>query len=210
MKTGLITAAVLSLCLTLPAAAQAADPEELTLEDLLTTRSTSLSVPHLPFKILYQKPSALHESVIASDQLLAVSYSGVGNRLQINITLNTNPSLTSLLSSFADFRNYVLQPFGDKEKLLYGEYEIVEENDSPGSFVLTTDGYLKKPDDGILPAMYNLIYQSTRFDGQAVLSAQCQIQGAPEQQLESRALYKELRPLCEEVVKSVRLENKSK
>lgn len=208
--TACLYAAALFLAPALATAAPAEAPEELTLEELLATRSTAVSVPHLPYEILYQKPAALHESVIASDKVLAVSYNGVSGRLQINITLNTDPQLTALLPAWEDFKNYVLQPFNDREKLLFGEYEIVEENDSPGNFVLTTDGYMKKPEDGILPAMYNYIYQSTRSDSRVVLSAQCQILGAPEQQLESRALYQEIKPLCESVVRSIRLEDKSK
>ncbi|MBO8414996.1 MAG: hypothetical protein IAB19_01275 [Proteobacteria bacterium] len=206
------TALLLCTAALMPALAAGADtePEEVSLKDLIKTESASFTLAHLPYILHYQKPAALHETVIASDKVLSLSYSGLNNRLLVTVSMNADPSLASLFTDYSAFKDYALKPFSDKEKLMYGEYELTDEQTAAGRWSISFYGYLKKPEDGILPAMYNFLEQRLNFEDGTLVSAQCQIQGAPEQQLESRALFKELRPLCEAVISDLSLEHKGK
>lgn len=192
------------------ATAESAAPEEVTLADLVKTENASFTLAHLPYILHYQKPAALHETVIASDKVLSLNYSGLNNRLLVTVSMNADPELASLFTDYSAFKDYALKPFSDKEKLMYGEYQITNEKSAEGDYSISFEGYLKKPEDGILPAMYNFMVQRLNFEDGALVSAQCQIQGAPEQQLESKALYNELRPLCEAVISELYLEHKGK
>lgn len=181
-----------------------APQEEITIEDLLQTADSQVKLPDGTV-LSYKRPVHLAESFIQSDTLTAATYNGVSNRVQIVINVIRDNRLTAAFGDFQSFKDYVLAPFSDKEHLIYGEYDILQQQESP-DFVLALEGFLKKPEDNILPDMYNLMYQRSGFDGTYLWRATCQAQGQQHQQQETKALYKEISPLCHAVVDSVKLQ----
>ena len=174
--------------------------------DLLDTTPTTFSHPGCPYQVIFKKPSALHESVIASDTRLIISYIGLKNRLQASVSLLFDPELQATFSNYDEFRQLILYPFNDKEQQLYGEYTILQEQSDEKRMELTLRGFLKKAADSYLPAMYNFMLERDVSNGTVAARAVCQILGTQEQQQESAALFNKVEPLCSQFIDSLRLE----
>lgn len=184
--------------------------EEISLNELNMLENTVFSLHNSHWLLQYKKPTSLHESVIASDKTLAVSYNGLNNRIQIVITLLADPEFNQTIQDYQTFKHFVLRPFRDKENMMYGQYRILEEENTPKNFVLTLTGYLKKQADGILPEMYNVLYEKVINQGEVSARMLCQIQGSQAQQRESQHLFNKIEPLCRNIAQSIKLEQKSK
>ena len=175
-------------------------------QDLMATTPTSFSHPDIPLGVHFLKPQAFAESVIASPTRLIISYLGLNNRVQLQVSLIAEPTLSAQTTTFEDFKHFVFARFHDKEQQLFGEYQISHEASSAEQFDLSFTAYLKKAADGILPEMYNFIAERDIKQGEVIAQGSCQILGSQAQQRESAALFKELSPLCTAFTQSLRLE----
>ena len=141
-------------------------------------------------KLAYLYPKDFHETVIATDAISTISYSEISGRILISIVENklTSQEFASLLKD-ETFYQGELEKFGDKEHLLWGEYEILNYQKDSQSADLLLKGFLKKPADGFLPDQHNFFYQRSILKNNTLVKMTCQVQGSQAQAAESQMLF---------------------
>ena len=106
--------------------------------------------------ILYRHKSkqSLHPGETKCDEKIGKGQQTFALAKQVyNIKLNDKE--LNYLKDEKHFKDSILKPFSDKENLLYGQYELINEKYSDNHYSIILTGFLKKPEDGYLPDTEN-------------------------------------------------------
>lgn len=156
----------------------------------------------------YLRPEGFHETVIAADQITAVSYTDESGRVLITITENLlDDKAFAELMSGENFKNGELAKFSDKEHLLWGQYEILEDAKTESSASLALKGFLKKPEDAYLPDQHNFLYQRSILEPGVLVKVTCQVQGSQAMAVSSKMLFEVIEDKFAEIASSLKLKD---
>lgn len=170
--------------------------------------------------ISFDHPHEFQESFIQAGDATVISYSAADSNLLISFKLTP----ISEGMDFAKFKQSLTKRFTDKDKMLFGEYEIINEcqgvNEADeaaqgkqdlaqgvadkDAMELTLRAYLKKGDDGILPDMQNFFYERNILSNNYLATLTCEVQGRQANVAIVRNQFESLSPLCERILNSYR------
>lgn len=165
--------------------------------------SPTAPAPYTQVEIGLEHPANLKESFILAGNKLVLSYSEESGAFAIVYTLT--PLSTSQQQDFYNIENLkdaLTQRFKDKDNLLYGEYEILDQINFPSRKELTLRAYLKKSEDGILPEMQNYFFERTIIDKGYIATVSCEFRGSQAQALNTEIRFNTLEPLCLRILNS--------
>ena len=150
-------------------------------------------------------PKDLHETYIKNPVLDNYTYSSEENRFQVNLQL-INPSKHSYQEIVnGKFKELILKPFGDKENNLYGEVEILKDDQKGQDKIFEYQGYLKKPQDGFTPDLYSLIHEVYLFKYDQIVKANCTVQGRQQEVLITKEIFDLVKGNCKTIIDSVEI-----
>lgn len=169
--------------------------------------------------ISFDYPHEFDESFIVAGDSTVISYSSEDSNLLI--TLKLTP-LDDLALGYEEFRKRITARFSDQEKMLYGEYEVLNEvkntqeaiglqktnpeyrsiNPKDHYMELSLRAYLKKGSDGILPDMQNYFYERNILSNHYLATMSCELQGRQSSVAIVKDQFESLSPLCERILKS--------
>lgn len=167
----------------------------------------------------FDYPHEFNESYIMAGDSTVISYSSEDSNLLI--TLKLTP-LHDLALGYEEFKRNIISRFSDKDKMLYGEYEVLSEvkntkealkraqKDSSMSPVSEDDDYmelsirafLKKGEDGIYPDMQNFFYERNIISHNYIATLSCELQGRQSSVSIVKDQFESLSPLCERIINS--------
>lgn len=172
--------------------------------------SKTAPAPFTQLVIDLEHPTQLKESFILAGDKYVLSYSETSGAFAITFTLSAlTPEQDQDFQKIDNLKTALTQRFHDKEKLLYGEYTIVNELDLPAHKELTLKGFLKKPEDGILPDMQNYFYERTVIDKGYIATISCEFRGSQVQAAHTSTRFDVLEQLCQRIVDGYRYEFKT-
>lgn len=180
--------------------------ESYTLSELTALAPTHINAPDVPYVLRFVRPTALHESVISAPGQLIVSYSGLNNRLQVMLTLYTDPQFNRAIQDYSAFKELAVGQFADKVHLTAGQYQIISEDRTPEAYSIELEGYLRKAADNLLPDMHNELYQKVITKDQVSARLICQAQGTQAMRAETEAVYKQISGMCRAIAQSLTIE----
>ena len=150
-------------------------------------------------------PKDLHETYIKNPVLDSYTYSSDENRFQVNLQL-INPSKRSYQEIVnGKFKEIILKPFGDKENNLYGEVEILKDDQKGPNKIFEYQGYLKKPQDGFTADLYSLIHEVYLFKYVQIIKANCIVQGRQQEILITKEIFDLVKGSCKTIIDSVKI-----
>ena len=169
--------------------------------------------------VSFDYPHEFNESYIMAGDSTVISYSSEDSNLLI--TLKLTP-LHDLALGYEEFKRNIISRFSDKDKMLYGEYEVLSEvkntkealkraqKDSSMSPVSEDDDYmelsirafLKKGEDGIYPDMQNFFYERNIISHNYIATLSCELQGRQSSVSIVKDQFESLSPLCERIINS--------
>lgn len=169
--------------------------------------------------VSFDYPHEFNESYIMAGDSTVISYSSEDSNLLI--TLKLTP-LHDLALGYEEFKRNIISRFSDKDKMLYGEYEVLSEvkntkeaikraqKDSSMSPVSEDDDYmelsirafLKKGEDGIYPDMHNFFYERNIISHNYIATLSCELQGRQSSVSIVKDQFESLSPLCERIINS--------
>lgn len=172
--------------------------------------SQTAPAPYTQLVIDLEHPNKLKESFILAGDKYVLSYSETSGAFAITYTLKAlTPEQAQDFQVPEQFKNALTQRFHDKEKLLYGEYTVINELNFPTHKELTLKGFLKKPEDGILPDMQNYLYERTVLDKGYIATISCEFRGSQAQAALTSMRFEALEQLCKRIVDGYRYEFKT-
>lgn len=184
-------------------------------------------MPHIAgqsLNVAFDYPKDLTESFMVAGDTTVISYSNDDSNFMITLKITPLDAEQSL--SFDDFKARLLQRFSDKDNMLYGEYEILQEVRSTqdalkisnqGTYQsvfnypidpndhymeLSLRAYLKKGSDGVLPDMQNYFYERSIVSHNFIATLSCELFGRQSQASVVKQQFEELSPLCERILQS--------
>ncbi len=169
--------------------------------------------------VSFDYPHEFNESYIMAGDSTVISYSSEDSNLLI--TLKLTP-MHDLALGYEEFKRNIISRFSDKDKMLYGEYEVLSEvkntkealkraqKDSSMSPVSEDDDYmelsirafLKKGEDGIYPDMQNFFYERNIISHNYIATLSCELQGRQSSVSIVKDQFESLSPLCERIINS--------
>ncbi|MGN8852209.1 hypothetical protein [Anaerobiospirillum succiniciproducens] len=169
--------------------------------------------------VSFDYPHEFNESYIMAGDSTVISYSSEDSNLLI--TLKLTP-MHGLALGYEEFKRNIISRFSDKDKMLYGEYEVLSEvkntkealkraqKDSSMSPVSEDDDYmelsirafLKKGEDGIYPDMQNFFYERNIISHNYIATLSCELQGRQSSVTIVKDQFESLSPLCERIINS--------
>lgn len=159
--------------------------------------------PYTAVEIELEHPQDLAESFMIAGNKLVLTYAEEQGTFAVTLTLT--PLSTTQEQDFFNFEKFkqaLTQRFSDKEKLLYGEYTILDEQNFPAHKELTLKGYLKKSADGILPEMQNYFMERTIIDKGYLATITCEFRGSQAQATVTSQRMESLEPMCQRILNS--------
>lgn len=174
--------------------------------------------------VAFDYPKDLTESFMVAGDTTVISYSADDSNFMITLKITPLDDEQSL--SFDDFKARLLQRFSDKDNMLYGEYEILQEVRSTQDALkishqgshqsvfnypidpnvhymeLSLRAYLKKGSDGVLPDMQNYFYERSIVSHNIIATLSCELFGRQSQAAVVKQQFEELSPLCERILQS--------
>ena len=174
--------------------------------------------------VAFDYPKDLTESFMVAGDTTVISYSADDSNFMI--TLKITPLDDEQNLSFDDFKARLLQRFNDKDNMLYGEYEILQEIRSTQDALkisnqgshqsvfnypidpndhymeLSLRAYLKKGSDGVLPDMQNYFYERSIVSHNIIATLSCELFGRQSQAAVVKQQFEEFSPLCERILQS--------
>lgn len=169
--------------------------------------------------VSFDYPHEFNESYIMAGDSTVISYSSEDSNLLI--TLKLTP-MHDIALGYEEFKRNIISRFSDKDKMLYGEYEVLSEvkntkealkraqKDSSMSPVSKDDDYmelsirafLKKGEDGIYPDMQNFFYERNIISHNYIATLSCELQGRQSSVSIVKDQFESLSPLCERIINS--------
>lgn len=198
LKLSLLSALFIALC------ANAADKAE-----NQAIKNVSFDIDGRDYTVSFNCPQEFKESVFKHDNMLSVILGSENNRLTISYTnIKLNKEELNYLKDKTHFKDNILRPFSDKENLLYGQYELINEKFSEDHYSIILSGFLKKPEDEYLPDSENHFYQRTDliFDDFHRLS--CQVSGRQSEAAATKLIFNGNLELCKSIIDSFKVEKK--
>lgn len=177
----------------------------------LTKQSLQLSMfdaPSAPAtyttaEIELEHPQDLAESFMIAGNKFVLTYAEEQGTFAITLTLSPlSKEQEQDFFNFENFKQALTQRFHDKEKMLYGEYTILDEQNFPAHKELTLKGYLKKSADGILPEMQNYFMERTIIDKGYLATITCEFRGSQAQVTTTSQRMEHFEPMCKRVLDS--------
>ena len=174
--------------------------------------------------VAFDYPKDLTESFMVAGDTTVISYSADDSNFMITLKITPLDDEQSL--SFDDFKARLLQRFSDKDNMLYGEYEILQEvrstqdalkisnqgshqsvfnypiDPNDNYMELSLRAYLKKGSDGVLPDMQNYFYERSIVSHNIIATLSCELFGRQSQAAVVKQQFEELSPLCERILQS--------
>lgn len=153
--------------------------------------------------IKMQVPSQMHETYIKNPLLDSYTYSSDENRFSVNLQL-INPSKQSYQEIVqGKFHELILKPFSDKENNLYGEVEILRDEQKGPDKTFEYQGYLKKQQDGFTPDLYSLIHEIYMFRYDQIIKANCTVQGRQNEAVITKEIFDLVKGSCKTMIDSI-------
>ena len=169
--------------------------------------------------VSFDYPHEFNESYIMAGDSTVISYSSEDSNLLISLKLTP---MHDLALGYEEFKRNIISRFSDKDKMLYGEYEVLSEvkntkealkraqKDSSMSPVSEDDDYmelsirafLKKGEDGIYPDMQNFFYERNIISHNYIATLSCELQGRQSSVSIVKDQFESLSPLCERIINS--------
>lgn len=152
-----------------------------------------------------EHPKDFKESFIVAGDKLVISYTE--DNSSFVISLNISPLSQEQTQDFFNFNNFkqaLTERFSSKERLLFGEYKILDEQNFPARKEITLSGFLKKTDDGILPEMQNYFIERTIIDKGYLMSVNCEFKGSQAYADHTKLRFETFEPLCSRILQSYR------
>ena len=119
-------------------------------------KRVSFNIDDRGYTVSFNCPKEFKDSVFKHDNMLSVILGNENNKLTISYTnIKLNDKELNYLKDEKHFKDSILKPFSDKENLLYGQYELINEKYSDNHYSIILTGFLKKPEDGYLPDTEN-------------------------------------------------------
>lgn len=172
--------------------------------------SPSAPAPFTLATISLERPQALQESFILAGNKMVLAYGDEKGTFAITYTLSpVSLEQQADFQNYAQFKQALTQRFSDKDNLLYGEYQILDQQDFPGRKELTLKGFLKKPSDGILPEMQNYFYERTVLDKGYLATISCEFRGNQAQAVLTSQRAERLADFCLRVLRSYQYQFKT-
>ena len=172
-------------------------------------KKVSFDLDGRDYTVSFNCPQEFKDSVFKHDNMLSVILGSENNRLTISYTnIKLNNEELNYLKDGKHFKDSILRPFSDKENLLYGQYDLISEKFSDGSYSVILSGFLKKPEDEYLPDSESHFYQRTDliFDDFHRLS--CQVSGRQSEAAATKLIFNGNFTLCKNVIDSFKVNKK--
>jgi hypothetical protein len=179
----------------------AALADEIAIPLQLSERTFDIKSQGFKFKALI--PGKLHETYITNPQMESYTYSNSDGVLQISFQLIalSNAKYSEVVGG--KFKELITKPFTDKEKNLYGEYEILRDDHKGSDRTFEYEGFLRKQQDGFGPALHMMMHESYMLRGRHLLKVSCHVRGLQEQRQISEAIFSQLDGDCSKIINSV-------
>lgn len=175
--------------------------------------------------IAFDHPQELQESYLLADDSTIISYSS--DKSNFMITLKITPLQEEQPLSYEEFKNRLVKRFSDKDNMLFGEYEILNEIKNTQEALalyhtrqhsvftnpidpedhymeLTLRAFLKKSADGMLPDMQNFFYERSIVSHDYIATLSCELLGRHAQASVVKQQFESISPLCERILDSYR------
>lgn len=189
-----------------------------------SARNNSVDEPRSLY-VAFDHPKELQESYVVANDTTVISYSS--DKSNFMITLKITPLKEEQPLTYEDFKQHLIKRFSDKENLLFGEYEVLQEIKSTQEALelyqqgnhsvfaspidpddhymeLTLRAFLKKGADGMLPDMQNFFYERSIVSHDYIATLSCELLGRQAQASVVKQQFESISPLCERILDSYR------
>ena len=173
-------------------------------------KRVSFNIDDRDYTVSFNCPKEFKDSVFKHDNMLSVILGNENNKLTISYTnIKLNDKELNYLKDEKHFKDSILTPFSDKENLLYGQYELINEKYSDNHYSIILTGFLKKPEDGYLPDTENHFYQRTDILFNDFHRISCQVSGRQSEAATTKLVFNGNLSLCRNIIDSFKVEHKA-
>ena len=151
-------------------------------------------------------PVQMHETYIRAPDFASYTYSTEENRFSVSLQA-ISPSKRSYGEIVrGKFQELILKPFSDKDKNLFGQVEILRDEQSGPDKTFEYEGYLKKQRDNFSADLYSMLHESYLLRRGRIIKISCVVQGLQDEVVLTQEIYERISGSCAAIINSVAVE----